>query len=81
MLQGGNTLARNFISTATVFLERHRVQKLANLYLCGLCYEVIKHNQYKLLHKFKLNMDKELKIDTAQRLEQLLQALVSACAC
>lgn len=71
----------NFISTSAVLLERHRVKKLTNLYLRGLCYEVIKHNQYKLLYKFKLNMDKEVKIDTAQRLEQLLQALVSACAC
>lgn len=30
--------------------------------LRGLCYEVIKRNQYELLQKLELNMDKEVKV-------------------
>lgn len=77
MLQGETTSVRNFKikSKATAFLERHRVC------FCGLCFEIIKHNQYEVLRKTTLNMDKAVKIDTTQRLDQLLQALASACAC
>lgn len=54
-------------------LRRGKLVKAeAYLYFFGLCYEIIKHNQYEVLHKVELNMDKTVKLDTAQRLEQLL---------
>lgn len=60
---------------AMVLLYRHWVCFLV------LCFEMIKNNHYEALHQTTLNMEKEVKIDTTQRLDQLLQALASACAC
>lgn len=45
------------------------------------CFEMIKHNQYEMLHKTTLNMNKAIGIDTTRRFKQLLWALASACAC
>lgn len=64
-----------------MFLERQNIKTLANLYFCGLFCEVIKHNKYNVMDKLKLNMDKKVKIDTAQRLERLPLAFFSARAC
>lgn len=58
---------------AMVLLYRH--------WFLVLCFEMIKNNYYEALHQTTLNMDKAVKIDTTQRLDQLLRALASACAC
>lgn len=74
VLQGDSISVRNFQikSKAIVFLDRQSIKAPANLYFCGLCCEVIKHNQYDVLHTLKLNIEEEVNIDAAQRLEQLL---------
>lgn len=60
---------------AMVFLYRHWVCFLV------LCFEMIKNNHYEAFHQTTLNMDKAVKTDTTQRLDQLLRALASACVC